>query len=106
VATIAVAWLKDGQPGRYSLDVMAADATLHMALDPDFILEGVSRGRPVQVKSATPPLEASITRFLEAVRTGNPALVACAPADAARTLAVVTACERSLDTGQPVAVDQ
>lgn len=105
VAVTVVGWLKNGQPGRYSLDVAADDATLHVTLDPDFTLEGQSHGRPVQVKAAQPPLEASIARFLDAVRTGDRKRVPCLPPDALRTLAVVAAIERALETGSQVAVD-
>jgi predicted dehydrogenase len=45
-----------------------------------------------------------MTRFLDGVRSGNQDPQLCSPADAAATLAVALACERSLETGQPVAV--
>ncbi|HEX7266396.1 MAG TPA: Gfo/Idh/MocA family oxidoreductase, partial [Streptosporangiaceae bacterium] len=47
LATIVVGWTKPGQPGRYGLDIVASDATLRLALDPDFTLTGVSAGQPV-----------------------------------------------------------
>jgi predicted dehydrogenase len=105
VAVTVVGWLKDGQPGRYSLDVLATDATVRLNLDPDFTLDGVSRGRPVSARAARHPLESSVNRFLEAVRAGDPTRVACPPSDALRTLAVVAACERALASGEQVAVD-
>ena len=105
VATMAVAWLKDGQPGLYSVDVLAADTTLRLNLDPDFTLEGMSRGRPVKAKAARHPIESSVVRFLEAARAGKPELVACIPSDAARTLKVIEACERALASGASVTID-
>jgi predicted dehydrogenase len=105
VAVTIVGWLKDGQPGRYSLDVSAADATLRLNLDPDFTLEGVSHGRPVSARAARHPLESSVVRFLDAVRAGDRSRVACPPADALRTLAVVAACEQALASGEQVEVE-
>jgi predicted dehydrogenase len=104
LATIAVAWTRQGQPGHYSLDVVATEATLRLTLDPEFTLSGVSRGREVGAESAQHPFERSIGRFLDAVRAGDPSGVVCAPADAARTLAVANACERALATGETVIV--
>jgi predicted dehydrogenase len=106
VAALAVAWLKDGQPGRYTLEVLADDATLRLNLDPDFTLEGVSRGPAVNATSVMHPLESSVARFLDAARAGDKALVACRPADAARTLQVVVACEQAMATGELVEVAQ
>jgi predicted dehydrogenase len=105
VAVTVVGWLKDGQPGRYSLEVAAGDATLRLNLDPDFTLEGTSRGRTIHAQAAEPPLEASIGRFLDAVRTGDRDRVACPPPNALRTLAVVAAIERALGSGLQVAVE-
>jgi predicted dehydrogenase len=104
LATIAVAWTRQGQPGHYSLDVVATDATLRLTLDPEFTLRGVSRGREVAATSAQHPFERSIGRFLDAVRAGDPSSVACAPADATRTLAVANACEQALASGETVTV--
>lgn len=104
MATIVVAWTKAGQPGTYALDVVAADSTLRLDLDPDFVLRGSSGGRSIEVRSAVHPLERSIRTFLGAAAAGDPTGVICAPADAAATLAVAAAAERALETGAAVAV--
>lgn len=104
LATIVVAWTKAGQPGTYGLDIVASEATLRLALDPDFTLTGVSGGEPVTRRAASHPFERSMRRFLRAVREGDPAAVACTPPDAAATLAVAIAAERALETSRAVRV--
>jgi myo-inositol 2-dehydrogenase / D-chiro-inositol 1-dehydrogenase len=104
VATLVVAWTRQGQPGIYTLDVVASEATLTLTLDPEFSLRGNSRGRAVDAHSATPPFPRSIARFLDAARAGDKTRVFCTPADAQRTLAVARACEEALLTGDTVAV--
>jgi predicted dehydrogenase len=104
LATIVVAWTKPGQPGSYSLDVVASASTLRLDLDPDFTLHGSSAGRQVTRTAAVHPHERSISRFLGAVRENDPSAVVCTPSDAAASLAVAIAAERALETGQAVAV--
>ncbi|HEV2257267.1 MAG TPA: Gfo/Idh/MocA family oxidoreductase [Streptosporangiaceae bacterium] len=104
LATVVVAWTRPGQPGTYGLDIIASEATLRLALDPDFTLSGVSRGQPVTRRAASHPFERSVRRFLRAVSEHDPAVVACAPPDAAATLAVATAAERALQTSGAVPV--
>jgi myo-inositol 2-dehydrogenase/D-chiro-inositol 1-dehydrogenase len=104
LGTIVVGWTRQGQPGLYVVDVVATEATLHLTLDPEFSLRGVSNGQSVEARGIEHPFERTIARFLEAARTGDPARVFCTPADAARTLAVATACERALASGETVAV--
>jgi myo-inositol 2-dehydrogenase / D-chiro-inositol 1-dehydrogenase len=104
LATVVVAWTRQGQPGSYGLDIIASEATLRLALDPDFTLSGVSRGLPVTRRAASHPFERSVRRFLRAVAERDPAAVACAPTDAAATLAVATAAERALQTSGAVKV--
>ena len=105
LATMVVAWTKPGQPGRYGLDIVASDATLRLALDPDFTLTGVSAGQPVDKRAASQPMERSMSRFLRAVRERDPAAVVCTPPDAAATLAVAIAAERALETSRAVPVN-
>ncbi len=104
LATIVVAWTGAGQPGSYGLDIVASDATLKLALDPDFALTGVSGGQPVSRRAAAHPMEQSMRRFLHAVSQHDPAAVACPPPDAAATLAVAIAAERALATSRAVRV--
>jgi predicted dehydrogenase len=104
LATIVVAWTRPGQPGSYGLDIVASDATLRLALDPDFSLTGVSNGQPVSRQAAFHPLERSMRLFLASASAGDPAGVACTPRDAAGTLAVAIAAERALETSRAVAV--
>lgn len=104
LATIVVAWTRPGQPGSYGLDIIASEATLRLALDPDFSLTGVSNGQTVTRRAGSHPLERSMRRFLGAVSEADPAAVACTPRDAAGTLAVAIAAERALETSRAVAV--
>jgi len=105
LATVIVAWTRPGQPGTYGMDILASEATLRLALDPDFTLSGVNRGQPVTRRAATHPFEGSVRRFLDAVRDRDPGAVACTPADAATTLAVAAAAERALQTSRAIQVE-
>ena len=105
LATIVVAWTRPGQPGSFSLDILASNATLQLALDPDFTLTGMSGGQWVDRRAASPPFERSMRRFLRAVAGRDPAAVPCTPRDAAATLAVAAAAERALETSRAVAVE-
>jgi predicted dehydrogenase len=104
LATVVVAWTRAGQPGSYGLDIVASEATLRLALDPDFTLTGASRGQQVACKARAHPFEQSMRRFLRAASEHDPAAVACAPSDAARTLAVAIAAERALETSRAIPV--
>jgi myo-inositol 2-dehydrogenase / D-chiro-inositol 1-dehydrogenase len=104
VGSTSIAWTRDGLPGRYSLDVLGSESSLHLELDPDFTLSGVSRGRQVDAATKQHPIERSVVRFLDAARDGDGSRVFCAPADAAGTLAVVIACEEALMSGGTVSV--
>ena len=105
LATILIAWTRPGQPGTYGLDIVASDSTLRLNLDPDFTLTGISHDRPVTRRAASPPLERSLGRFIDAVNSRDPSAVPCTPANAAATLAVAVAAERALETAQAVRVD-
>jgi myo-inositol 2-dehydrogenase / D-chiro-inositol 1-dehydrogenase len=102
VGSSMIAWTRDGLPGRYSLDVLGSESSLHLELDPDFVLTGVSRGRTIEAKTRQHPIERGVERFLETARDGDAARVFCAPRDALGTLAVVLACEQALATGAAV----
>jgi predicted dehydrogenase len=104
LATIVVAWTRPGQPGCYGLDIVASEATLRLALDPDFSLTGVSEGQQVSRRAAVHPFERSMRRFLGAASERDPVAVVCIPSDAAATLAVAIAAERALETSRAVAV--
>ena len=105
LTTIVVAWTRPGQPGSFSLDILASEATLRLALDPDFTLTGVSGGQRVDRRAASAPFERSMRRFLRAAAARDPAAVACTPRDAAATLAVAAAAERALETSRSVPVE-
>jgi myo-inositol 2-dehydrogenase / D-chiro-inositol 1-dehydrogenase len=104
LATIVVAWTRPGLPGTYGLDIVASQATLRLALDPEFTLSGVSRGQPVALRAACDPFERSVRRFLDAAGEHDPAAVACPPGDAAATLAVAAAAEEALRTSRTIRV--
>jgi myo-inositol 2-dehydrogenase/D-chiro-inositol 1-dehydrogenase len=104
VGSSAIAWTRDGLPGRYSLDVLGDEASLHLELDPDFTLTGVSRGHSIEAKTTQDPIERGVERFLAASRDRDAAPVFCTPRDALGTLAAVIACEEALATGALVRV--
>jgi len=105
VGSSSIAWTRDGLPGRYSLDVLGSESSLHLELDPDFTLNGVCRGRTVEAKTGQHPIARGVERFLTAARDGDATAVFCTPRDAAGTLAAVIACEEALETGGTVAVE-
>ena len=104
VGSSTIAWTRDGLPGRYSLDVLGSESSLHLELDPDFTLTGVSRGESIYATSEQHPIERGVERFLVAARDGDPARVFCTPREAFGTLAAVLACEEALVAGAAVPV--
>jgi myo-inositol 2-dehydrogenase / D-chiro-inositol 1-dehydrogenase len=105
VGVVNVTWARDGQPGLYSLDVLADNASLWLELGSGrYRLSGVASSRDYEAEAAQDPFERSILRFLDAAREGDHAHVFCAPDDALRTLAVALACERALADGGTVPV--
>lgn len=104
LGTIIVAWTDDALPGRYLVELTTAGAALRLDLDPEFRLSGTSGGVPVAAVSQRHPFERSVDRFVAAVKAGDPGLVLCPPADAARTLAVAVGAEEALATGRTVRV--
>jgi predicted dehydrogenase len=104
VGTATIAWTRDGLPDAYTLDVLGSDSSLHLELDPDFALRGVSAGAEIRATSSVHPLERGVRRFLEAA-AGGADPVFCTPRQAAGTLATVLACEEALSTGATVAVE-
>jgi myo-inositol 2-dehydrogenase/D-chiro-inositol 1-dehydrogenase len=105
VGTIVVAWTSDELPGSYWAEVITDSAALRLDLDPDFRLSGVSGGVTVAAASRSQPFERSVDRFVAAARAGDPDLVFCTPADAARTLAVAAAAEAALNSGRTVLIE-
>jgi myo-inositol 2-dehydrogenase / D-chiro-inositol 1-dehydrogenase len=104
VGSSTIAWTRDGLPGRYSLDVLGSESSLHLELDPDFTLTGVSRGESIYATTEQHPIERGVERFLAAARDGDAARVFCTPRDAFGTLAAVLACEEALAAGAAVPV--
>jgi myo-inositol 2-dehydrogenase / D-chiro-inositol 1-dehydrogenase len=105
VGSATIAWTRDGLPGRYSLDVLGSESSLHLELDPDFRLTGVSRGQTIEAQSKQHPIERGVARFLEAAEAGDGSRVFCTPRDAAGTLATVIACEQAVASGDTVLVE-
>jgi myo-inositol 2-dehydrogenase/D-chiro-inositol 1-dehydrogenase len=99
-----VAWSTEQLPPLYALDVQSADAALQLVLDPVFELRGRARGGDVSTLGTVHPRVSSVTRFLDAVRSGDPGGVPCTPADALATLRTLLACERAIASGERVAV--
>ena len=99
VGTVILAWTTQGQPGAYTLDVLAPSATLHIKLDPAFTLTGQVGDVRIKETMVVHPFERAIARFVDAVEAGTPNAVFCTPRDAIGTLATALACERSLLEG-------
>jgi predicted dehydrogenase len=78
---------------------------VQVRLDPDFAAAGSSAGGELALRAQTPPIERGMQRFLDAVRAGDPSMVACDVAAAAGTLDVALACERALADGGRVRVE-
>jgi myo-inositol 2-dehydrogenase / D-chiro-inositol 1-dehydrogenase len=104
VGTSSIAGTRDGLPGRYSVDVLASEASLRLDLDPGFTLRGTSRDREIDAGMTQHPIERGVRRFFEAAEGGDKSGVFCTPADAAGSLAVVIACEEALASGSTVDV--
>jgi myo-inositol 2-dehydrogenase/D-chiro-inositol 1-dehydrogenase len=67
---------------------------------------GNIKGEPKEFVSQKDCYATEIERFLQAVRENNPSLIRSTYADAARSLAVVFAANRSLETGKPEKVKE
>ena len=107
LGTVLLAWTRQGQPGSYSLDVLAPAATLRIELDPAFTLSGQVGDRRIKEAMTVHPFERSLARFVDAVSAGTPDAVFCTPRDAIGTLATAIAAERSLlDGGRIVEVTE
>ena len=104
LGTALCAWTSPELPSAYTLDVVSARSSVHVELDPGFTARGVSRGAEVDLGLSMAPIQRGMERFLEAVRSGDPALVACPVEAAAESLEVALACERALSAGGRVAV--
>jgi predicted dehydrogenase len=95
IGVVAVGWSDAAAPPLYTLDVQAQDVALELVLDPSFTLSGTARGERVEARSSDPRVT-SVERFLAAARSGDPAAVACTPADALMTLRAVLAAEAAI----------
>jgi myo-inositol 2-dehydrogenase/D-chiro-inositol 1-dehydrogenase len=104
LGTIQVAWTDAQEPPLYTLDVMAAKASLHVELDPVFRLDGRTEAGVVSVVGKTHPRESTLTQFFDAVSRGDRGAVACSPSDALSTLRVALACEQAIATGDCIAL--
>jgi myo-inositol 2-dehydrogenase / D-chiro-inositol 1-dehydrogenase len=104
IGAVHAGWTVEGSPPVYALDVLAADATLTLELDPALRLHGRAGGRAVATADTIAPRLHTQRRFFAAVEAGDPSAVACTPADALRTLAAVLAAERAIETGATVPV--
>jgi len=104
LGTVLCAWTSPELPSSYTLDVVSARSSVHVELDPGFTATGTRGGEEVALGLSMAPIRRGMERFLEAVRTGDPARVACGVDAAAESLDVALACERALADGGRVAV--
>ncbi|HET8805448.1 MAG TPA: Gfo/Idh/MocA family oxidoreductase [Gaiellales bacterium] len=105
LGTVLVAWTQPCLPSRYTLDLVSSRSSVRIELDPGFSAIGVRDGADVSLHSDAPPIQRGLERFLDAVRAGDPGLVACTVEQAAGTLEVALACERALADGGRVTVE-
>lgn len=105
LGSILVAWTSPELPSSYTLDLVSARSTVHVELDPGFTARGTLAGKDVALGLSMPPIRRGMERFLDAVRAGDPALVACPVEAAAESLHVALACEQALAAGGRVAVE-
>lgn len=106
LGAVQVAWLADGLPPYWGLDVVTDQSVYYIALDPTFALTGTGQGRRLDRPAASSPRQDNLVRFVDATRTNDPAAVFSNVEDAARTLAVCLACDEALTTGSTVPVDE
>jgi len=93
------------QGGRVDLELVARGALVRYNCWGSF--RAWVDGREIAGRNAADPYDAIVRSFLEAVRTGDAGLLRSPYADAARTLAVTEAAERSLGAcGERVAVER
>jgi predicted dehydrogenase len=105
LATVQVVWQREDLPRTYALDVIGDGARVECVLDPEFHVSGRADGSAVDLRAAVTPSVRGLERFLAAARSGDPAAVACTPAQATSSLATALACERALESGGRVNVD-
>jgi myo-inositol 2-dehydrogenase / D-chiro-inositol 1-dehydrogenase len=99
LGSVLCAWTSPELPSAYTLDIVSARSSVHVELDPAFTARGTRAGAEVSLGLSMPPIRRGMERFLEAVRAGDPGLVACPVAAAAESLGVALACERALAAG-------
>lgn len=105
LGAVHVVWVPEGYPSRHRLTVLGTSSKYELDLDPDFSLRGDSGVMSEPETMSEHPFAAGLLRFLDAVRNGDPTAVFSTPGDAAKTLAVVVACECALATGATVQVE-
>ena len=106
IGAIHVGWSAESSPSVYTLDVLAAGATLALDLGRAPALRGRAGGEPVAAADTVDARLRTHERFFAAVERGDPGAVACTPRDAFGTLAVALACESAIVTGREVAVSR
>jgi myo-inositol 2-dehydrogenase / D-chiro-inositol 1-dehydrogenase len=105
LGSILCAWTSPELPSSYTLDVVSARSSVHVELDPGFTARGTRARAEVSLGLAMAPIRRGMERFLDAVRAGDPGLVACPLEAAAESLDVALACERALAGGGRVTVE-
>ena len=106
IGVVHVLWVPAGYPSRHRLTVFGTTSMFELELDPVFSLRQDGGEPIVPDRLGEHPFAAGLIRFVEAARRNEPDDVACTPLEAARTLAVVVACEEALARGTTVAVEQ
>jgi predicted dehydrogenase len=105
VGSVNMAWMPEGHPEVYTVDVIASNSSIWLELGPqNFRLTGVAAGVELHAQYGD-PFDRSIGRFLEVARSGDLSRVFCTPDDALHTLIVALSCERALAENRTVVVE-
>lgn len=105
LGAVHVLWVSEAYPSRHRLTVFGTASTYELELDPAFSLRHNGGPPLLPDPTAEHPFAAGLVRFVDAARRNDPEAVVCSPLEAARTLAVVVACEQALASGETVLVD-
>ena len=101
LGAVSVAWSLAAVPS-YSLDVHAAGVALSVALEPLRQIRGRAHGADVAFDGASGARDSSLRRFLESVRSGDPAASRAVPRTPSTRSRAVLACEQAIATGERV----
>lgn len=96
IGAVHVGWVSEGYPGTQSLTLHATSDAYDIDLDPVFSIRS-QRSPDSLLRVSEHPFRAQLRRFLRAIRSGDPAHVACSAREALGTVEVAAAAETAID---------